>query len=90
MQKDYYDRIINFLLGASWGIILLGALLTFRFSIVFGFSLAFFLTIIFIIVSLFLFLVLDTFSINRQRLEEAKKQTQLLEKIYLNQESKNI
>jgi len=82
MQKDIYDKIISFLLGASWGIILFGAYLTFKTSIVFGLTLSIFLTILFIIVSLFLVLLLDSFSINRQRLEEAKKQTKLLEKIY--------
>ncbi len=82
MQKDLYDRIISFLLGASWGIVLLGAFLTFKFSIIFGISLAIFLTVLFIIVSLFLVLLLDAFSVNKKRLEEAKKQTELLEKIY--------
>jgi len=82
MQKDFYDKIISFLLGASWGIIFFGAYLTFKTSIVFGLTLAIFSTISFIILSLFLVLLLDAFAINRQRLEESKKQTKLLEKIY--------
>jgi len=82
MQKDLYDRIISFLQGASWAFILLGALITFKVSITFGISLAVFLTITYITVSLFLVLTLDTFSVNKQRLSEAKKQTKLLEKIY--------
>jgi len=82
MQKMLYDRIISFLLGASWGIIFFGAYIILKTTIVFGLTLAIFSTITFIIVSLFLVLLLDAFSINRQRLEESKKQTQLLEKIY--------
>jgi len=82
MQKDLYDRIISFLLGASWGIILFGAFLTFQFSILFGLPLAIFATIIYLIISLFLLLLLDALSVNKKRLEEAKKQTHLLEKIY--------
>ncbi|MEA1917721.1 MAG: hypothetical protein U9N42_09410 [Campylobacterota bacterium] len=82
MQKDIYDRIIGFLQGASWAIVLFGAFFTFKFSIIFGFSLAIFLTVFFIITSLFLILALDAFSVNRERLQESKKQTKLLEKIY--------
>jgi len=82
MQKDIYDRIISFLLGASWGIIFFGAYLTFKTSISFGTAYAVFFTILFIIISLFLILMLDAFAVNKERLEEAKKQTELLEKIF--------
>jgi hypothetical protein len=82
MQKDKFDRIISFLLGASWAIVLFGTLITFKIFSFLGFSLALFITIVFIVISLFLILALDAFAVNRQRLEEAKKQTQLLEKIY--------
>jgi ABC-type bacteriocin/lantibiotic exporter with double-glycine peptidase domain len=82
MQKDKFDRIISFLLGASWAIVIFGALITFKLFLFLGFSLALFITIIFIVISFFLILTLDAFAINRKRLEEAKKQTELLEKIY--------
>ena len=82
MQKDIFDRIISFLLGASWAIVIFGALITFKIFIVLGFSLALFITIFFIIVALLIILALDAFMINKQRLAEAKKQTKLLEKIY--------
>jgi uncharacterized membrane protein len=82
MQKDLYDKIISFLLGASWGIIFFGAYITFKTSMAFGLTLAIFSTIFFIIVALFLVLLLDAFSVNKKRLEESKKQTELLEKIY--------
>lgn len=82
MQKDIYERIINFLLGASWAIILFGALITFKVFIAMSLALAIFLTLLYIIISLFLILGLDAFLVNKQRLQEAKKQTKLLEKIY--------
>ncbi|DAB29016.1 MAG TPA: hypothetical protein CFH84_11740 [Sulfurimonas sp. UBA12504] len=82
MQKDMFERIINFLLGASWAIVLFGALITFKIFFVLGFGLAFFITILYIVLSLFLILALDAFLVNKERLEEAKKQTKLLEKIY--------
>jgi len=82
MQKDIYERIINFLLGASWAIVLFGALITFKLFITLGLALAIFLTLLYVIVSLFLILGLDAFLVNKKRLEEAKKQTIILEKIY--------
>ena len=88
MQKDKFDRIISFLLGASTAIVIFGAIITFKSFQVFGIPLAIFSSIIFIITSLFMILALDAFSINRQRLDEAKKQTKLLEK--LNEKSTSI
>ncbi len=82
MQKDKFDRIIGFLLGASWAIVLFGALITFKLFIFLGFAISLFITIIFVVVAFFMILTLDAFAINRQRLEEAKKHTKLLEKIY--------
>ena len=85
MQKDIYEKIIGFLLGASWAIVLLGALLTFKIFIHIGIVIAIFSTVVFIFVSLFLILAIDAFLVNKQRLQEAKKQTKLLEKIYAQQ-----
>ncbi len=81
MQKDIYERIINFLLGASWAIVLLGALITFKLFITLGLALAIFLTLLYIIISLFLILGLDAFLVNKKRLQEAQKQTKVLEEI---------
>jgi len=90
MQKDSYDKIISFLQGASWAIVLFGALIIFKISITFGFILALFFTTLFIVISMFLILILDAFSVNKQKLHEAKKQTKLLEKIYYKQSSEEI
>ena len=82
MQKDFFDKTINFLLGASWAVVVFGALITFSIFSSFGFSLALFITVVFVIFSMFMVLILDAFLINRQKLDEVKKQTKLLEKIY--------
>ncbi|MDD5399994.1 MAG: hypothetical protein PHQ93_02265 [Sulfurimonas sp.] len=82
MQKDRFERIISFLLGASWAIVVFGALITFQLFFFLGLSLALFITIIFIVISFFLILALDAFRVNREKLYESKKQTELLEKIY--------
>ena len=83
MQKDIFDRILNFLLGASWAVVFFGALITFKTFIILGFSLSFFITIIFVLVSLFMILALDAFMVNREKLRELKKQTKLLEKFHV-------
>jgi len=82
MQKDIYEKIIGFLLGVSWAVVLFGALLTFKIFINFGIIVAIFSTVTFIFISLFLILAIDAFLVNKQRLQEAKKQTKILEKIY--------
>ena len=81
MQRDKFDRIIGFLLGASWAIIIFGALITFKLFLFLGFSMSLFITVVFIFVTFFMLLALDAFAVNRQRLDEAKKQTKLLKKI---------
>jgi len=81
MQKDIFEKIINFLLGASWAIVLFGALVTFKTFMLFGFSLSFFVTILFVLTSLFMILALDAFAVNKKKLEEMKKQTKLLEEL---------
>jgi len=82
MQKDIYEKIISFLLGASWAIVFFGALITFKIFLSLSIVLAIFTTLFYIILSLFLILILDAFLVNKERLREAKKQTKLLEKIY--------
>ncbi|WP_455755780.1 hypothetical protein [Sulfurimonas sp.] len=82
MQRDRFDRIISFLLGASWAIVFFGALITFKSFLFLGLGLSLFITLLYILVSLFMILGLDAFAINRQKLVEMKKQTKLLEKIH--------
>lgn len=82
MQKDLYERIISFLLGASWAIVILGALIIFKTFSSLGLVLALVATLFYIILSLFMILLLDAFMVNKQILTESKKQTQILEKIY--------
>ena len=81
MKHDAFTRLLHLLLGASWAFVLLGAWLTFKTFIVFDFSTAVFVTFIYIFFALFIVLALDSFVTNKERLQEAKKQTDLLEKI---------
>ena len=85
MLQDKFDKIISFLLGASWAIVIFGALITFKVFLFLGLSTSVFLTLLFIFTSLFMILALDAFAVNRQKLVEAKKQTKLLEDIFARQ-----
>ena len=81
MKHEAFTRLLHLLLGASWAFVLLGAWLTFKTFIVFSLSTAVFVTFIYIFFALFIVLALDSFVTNKERLQEAKKQTELLEKI---------
>ncbi|PCI23989.1 hypothetical protein COB57_06165 [Candidatus Peregrinibacteria bacterium] len=74
--------MLSFLLGASWAIAFFGALILFKSFLPFGIGLSIFVTIFFIFFMLFLILGLDAFSVNKQKLAQAKKQTKLLEQLY--------
>ena len=82
MRKDKFDRIISFLLGSSWAIIIFGALITFKTFVFLGLILSLLITSLYVFITLFLVLTLDSFSVKRRTLEESEKQTKLLEKIY--------
>ncbi|MCF6331397.1 MAG: hypothetical protein L3I99_07630 [Sulfurimonas sp.] len=82
MLEDKFNKITSFLLGASWAIVFFGAIITFKTFLFLGLAVTIFLTLLFIIISLFMILVLDAFAVNREKLQEVKKQTKLLEDIY--------
>ena len=83
MKPVTFDRVISFLFGVSWSFLLIGSYIVFTSTIVFGFSTAFFLTFSFIFITLFSFILLEAVSMSKQRLDEAKKQTQILQNIEL-------
>ena len=81
MKRDAFTRLLHLLLGASWAFVIAGALIVFKLFIVFGYSTAVFVTFVYVFFALFIVLALDSFVTNKQRLQEAQKQTRLLEKI---------
>lgn len=82
MQKDVFEKITSFLLGASWAFLLFGTFVTFQVFISFGLFVAFLLSIFFIILFLLFILLIDAFSTHREKLVETKKQTKFLEDIH--------
>ena len=81
MQKDFFDRVLGFLLGVSWAILLIGAILIFQTFLLIGFYFSLFVTSFFLFIMFFIILALDAFAINREKLKELKKHTKLLEEL---------
>lgn len=81
MQKTTFDKIAGFLHGASIAFVILGTFITFKIFLFLGVIDALTVSFVFIFISLVILLVVDSFRVNRLRLDEVKKQTQILEKI---------
>ena len=82
MSQDRFEAFVGFLFGALWAVLILGSLIVFKLFEDFGSSLSIFATVVYIVAASMLFLLLDAFAINRKRLQESQKQTQLLEHIF--------
>ena len=81
MKRSIFDKIISFLLGISWTFIVLGSYIVFKIFLFMGVASALFFSILYVVFGLFLILLLETMLTYRERLDESKKQTQLLQEI---------
>ncbi len=81
MKRSTYDAILSFLLGVSWAFIIIGAWVVFSLFSFLGFPTALFFTAMFVFAGLFGILLLETMSLYREKVEEVKKQTRLLQDI---------
>jgi len=81
MKRSIFEKIISFLLGISWTFIVLGAYIIFKIFLFMGVGSALFFSILYIILGLFLVLLLETMLSYKERLEESKEQTRLLQEI---------
>jgi len=81
MKRSIFEKIISFLLGISWTFIVLGAYIIFKIFLFMGVGSALFFSILYIILGLFLILLLETMLSYKERLDESKKQTRLLQEI---------
>jgi cytochrome c biogenesis protein CcdA len=81
MKRSTFDAILSFLLGISWTFIVIGAWIVFQITSFLGTGTALFFTILFILLGLFAIALLESMHLYRERFEEMKKQTALLEEI---------
>ncbi len=83
ITKSSSIKIINFLQGVSYGFMLIGTLVFFKSFLFLGIGTAIFFSLIFVFVSIFMVLLLDVIKLQYTKLDEMKKQTELLEKLTL-------
>jgi len=81
IRKSYLSLLINFLLGASWAFALLGASTLFFIFLQLGFFYSLFGSLIGALPGLFFVLLIEYFLMREEKLNELKRQTQLLEEL---------
>ena len=81
LSTPLLSLLVNFLLGASWAITFLGAIILFNLFLHVGFIYAFFGFFIGTLPGLICVLVMEYFFMSYEKLKEIKKQTKLLEEL---------
>jgi hypothetical protein len=81
LKKTYFEILISFLAGASWALVIFGAINLFLAFLPFGFLLALLAGFIGSLFGLFLVLIVEIASLQVKKFEELKHQTKLLEKM---------
>ena len=80
-KKNFAVTIINIFLGASWAILVLFALFSFKLYEHHGLFIALSASVIGLFLGMLLILIFETLLAQFEKIEESKKQTKLLEEI---------
>ena len=81
LRESTLGVVVNFLLGVSWASVLVGAVYTFFSFLKIGFFTAVVMSFLGALPGLFLVVLLEYIIIGAERLDEEKRQTELLEDI---------
>jgi uncharacterized membrane protein YeaQ/YmgE (transglycosylase-associated protein family) len=81
LRQSTLGFLLNFLLGVAWAFVLIGALYSFFFYYRLSFFDGVIMTFIGALPGLFLVILLEYLIVGLERLDELKKQTELLEEI---------
>ncbi len=87
LSSPLLSLLINFLLGASWAFAFLGATVFFYLFLDVGIVYSVFVSFLGAIPGLFLVLLIEYFLMRQEKLDELKKQTELLEILVKQKES---
>ena len=87
LSSPLLSLLINFLLGASWAFSFLGATVFFYLFLDVGVIYSIFVSFLGAIPGLFLVLLIEYFLMRQEKLNELKKQTELLEILVKQKES---
>ena len=82
MRRTIAESIVNFLLGAAWAIVLLGATLLFWSFLPFGFVIAVMAGIVGSLFGFSLVVLLEVATLQFEKYREMKRQTELLRAIH--------
>ncbi|WP_457597257.1 hypothetical protein [Hydrogenimonas sp.] len=82
MRRTLVETVLNFLLGAAWAIVMLGALLLFWSFWPFGIVIALMAGVVGSLFGLFLVVLLEVAALQFEKMRELRHQTRLLEKIH--------
>ncbi|WP_345986394.1 hypothetical protein WCX49_04540 [Sulfurimonas sp. HSL-1656] len=81
MKRSTFDTLLSFLLGFAWALLVLGSWLVFNITAIFGFSIALLATILFVFLVLCAVLMLEGLNLYKDRVENQRRQTELLQRI---------
>ena len=87
LSSPLLSLLINFLLGASWAFAFMGAVIFFYLFLHIGILYSIFGSFLGAIPGLFLVLLIEYFLMRQEKLDELKKQTELLEILVKQKES---
>ncbi len=87
LRRSTLGILVNFLLGVAWALVLIGALYTFFIYYRVSMIDAIVMTFLGLLPGLFLVAILEYLIVGIERLEEAKRQTVLLEKLLQQQQT---
>lgn len=81
MKRSTFDTLLSFLLGFAWALLLPGSWLVFNITAIFGFPIALLATILFVFLILCAVLMLEGLNLYKERVENQRRQTELLQRI---------
>ncbi|AOO65151.1 hypothetical protein [Sulfurospirillum halorespirans] len=86
-QQTRFEKLLSFLHGASWALALAGGGYTFLLFLPFGTIIASLIALFFFLSGCFFVIIFSMAQLQLDKFEELKKQTQLLEKLSLNDQT---
>jgi len=82
-----FEKLLSLLQGASWALALAGGGYTFLLFLPFGFIIASFIALFFFLTGCFFVIIFSMAQLQLDKFEELKKQTHLLEKLSLDDQT---
>ncbi|MBN2895907.1 MAG: hypothetical protein JXK05_08485 [Campylobacterales bacterium] len=82
MQRQTFDALLSFMLGAVWAFIVVGAFVAFSLFSILGYWVAIVATFIFLFIAFLIVLLLEALLMFRRSEEEKRRQSRLIEELH--------